>query len=399
MKILIIAHKPPFPTIDGGCVAVRNFLQNVIPQKEIASIDHFSLSTHKHPFDKTKFPTDWSKVQFLHQKIDTSLNPVSALRALLTGQSYNLSRFYSEAVALTLRKLQAKNQYDVVFFETPFSAVYAPFFEKSKRILRAHNLEFEIWNNLSKNEKNSLKRWYLKQLAKALEKEEKTIFQQMDVIATLSIEDEQKLKKITTTKIVHIPVSATLQKLIEPTEAPAFCFLGIMDWAPNIEAVNWFLDSIFPEILLKIPQATFHIAGKYSEKIKAWQNRKNVLVHGFVPNLATFMQNTGIFVAPLLSGSGVKIKVMEAMSFGVPCVLTPKGAEGLFLPSNYTISLDKESFVQQCIELFESIEKRFELGELGWQTMKSFYATEKVQDALKYLLKTEIPTVFLSNNP
>ncbi len=399
MKILIIAHKPPFPTIDGGCVAVRNLLQNLIPLTEIESIDHFSLSTHKHPFDENQFPKDWKKVRFLHQEIDTRLKPFSALKALITGKSYNLSRFYDDAVEQTLQKLKAEQQYDFVFFETPYSAVYASIFQKSKRILRAHNLEFEIWKNLAKNENNPLKRWYLQQLATSLEKEERMIFQQMDFIATLSIDDEQKLKKITTTKITHIPVSATIQTPIEPTNVPAFCFLGIMDWTPNVEAVNWFLESIFPEILLKIPQATFHIAGKYSEGKVEWKNKKNVQVHGFVPDLAEFMQNTGIFVAPLLSGSGVKIKVMEAMSFGMPCVLTSKGAEGLILPSNYTISMDKAGFIQQCIDLYESTEKRTELGKLGWQTMNAFYAAEKVQDALKNLLETEISTAILSNNP
>lgn len=399
MKVLVIAHKPPFPTIDGGCVAVKNLLQNLIEVNSISHIDHFSLSTHKHPFKIEHFPKDWSKVRFLHEEIDTKLVPFDAIKALIRNKSYNLSRFFSKKVEHRLIELQAENQYDVVIFETPFSALYASVFNESKRILRAHNLEFEIWKNLAVNEKNPLKKWYLNQLASTLKLEEINLLNQIDCIATLSVDDEQKLKQLTNTEIVHIPVSASNHEQIKITDSPSFCFLGVMDWAPNVEAVDYFLDAILPELAKKISNPTFQIAGKYSENQLSWQNKTNVKVHGFVSDLHSFFESAGIFVAPILSGSGVKIKIMEAMSFGIPCVLTEKSAEGLLLPAAYPIAKNTKEFVELCIELYSDKTLRQSLGQLGWETMKEYYAPEKVQSSLKKLLESQISDKQLSNNP
>jgi hypothetical protein len=84
MKVLIISHKPPFPVIDGGCLAMSRFLENIHSQKEIENITYLSLSTFKHPFERHEIPQKkFNKVTFIDKYIDTKLRPEKALKDLI----------------------------------------------------------------------------------------------------------------------------------------------------------------------------------------------------------------------------------------------------------------------------------------------------------------------------
>jgi hypothetical protein len=115
MKTLVIASKSPFPVIDGGCFAMNMFLKNLQAIPEIEQIDYLILSTYKHPFSKEAIPTDCEvKTKFYSVEIDTKLKVKSALKKLIQGKSYNLSRFFENSVAEKLEALILENKYDCI---------------------------------------------------------------------------------------------------------------------------------------------------------------------------------------------------------------------------------------------------------------------------------------------
>jgi glycosyltransferase involved in cell wall biosynthesis len=386
MKTLVIANKSPFPIIDGGCFAMNVFLKNLQAITEIKQIDYFILSTHKHPFSKEEIPTDLKeKTEFYSVEIDTKLYIKGALKHLIQRKSYNLSRFFDNTVAQKIHTLIKEKQYEIIIFESLFPLVYLESIRKiskAKCVLRAHNIEHEIWEDLQLNEGNPLKKWYLKDLVKALKKEEIAYYKQLDLILSISNDDIQKIQKTCSIPTRFIPVSIEKTTCKKDYSSNSLCFIGSYNWEPNREAINWYLKDLNTVIQKSVP-VKVEIAGKDGEIIFKNFATTSVFYNGFVQNPSEFLKSNGIFIAPIKSGSGVKIKVLEAMSNGLPCVLTPKAAEGLNLPTNYPICETEDAFVTLCIDLAKDASKREKLGKLGFEFIQSNFGFEGIVEKLK----------------
>jgi glycosyltransferase involved in cell wall biosynthesis len=388
MKVLIISHKPPFPVIDGGCLAMSRFLENIHSQKEIENITYLSLSTFKHPFERHEIPQKkFNKVTFIDKYIDTKLRPEKALKDLIRGESYNLSRFYNPSVSEFIVRLGKENDYKLVIFESLFATVYFKDLKKNisaKFIYRAHNIENNIWKDLKNKAKNPIKKWYVSKLQEKLEIYEHDLLKTIDLILPLSWSDLNKIDKISSGKSFLIPVAMPKVNVKPNYDNTNLCFIGAFNWFPNIEAIQWFIKYVFAPLKIEFPHLQFHIAGSYSEKISNLKQIEGIHLHGFVDSSIDFIANNGIFIAPLQSGSGVKMKVLEAMSIGVPCSISPKGAEGILgeVYSNGTA----EKFKTDLKSLIKNKSLRIENGLKGQKNIETFYSHQTINKNLEELL-------------
>lgn len=362
MNILILSHKPPYPIVDGGCLAMARMLEDLLSLSTINKLKYVAIGTHKHPFSEEKFPKN-PKLSVQTHFVDTRVQLKGALIALLKQESYNLTRFKNDVLVQELKKELRAQPYDVIIFESLFAAVYAPLLRKAstaKFIYRAHNIEHQIWKDLAGNTKNWIKKWYLQQLAYSLKWAERSIWSEdqgaLDVILAISNTDLAQIENQTLTACKYLPASAANSNVQSNLAPNALCFLGAFDWIPNVEAVDWFLQNVFPRLQNSFPAIEFHIAGKGADNLKQWQ-QKGVVVHGFVADPKEFIARNGIFIGSLQSGSGVKMKIIEAMSVGAPLVLSPKSADGLpDLPMG-AISATPAEFIKELEQLLSNPDK------------------------------------------
>jgi glycosyltransferase involved in cell wall biosynthesis len=394
MKVLVLSHKPPYPIVDGGCLAMSRFIIDLQGVKQIKEIDYVTLSTHKHPFIPAAFDqATTDKVTFQGIPIDTKIKLIPALVSLLSNKSYHTKRFYHSHVAqILLARLNSK-KYDVIIFESLYAAIYTPIIRsvfKGKICYRSHNLEFRIWSDLARNERNPLKAWYIRQLAKTLKTEEINTWNQVNLILPISKNDADFMKEFTKTTVRYLPSSMPDNKRDVNKSIQRVCFLGSFDWEPNLEAVKWFIDTILPIIALDFPQIEFHIAGRKSTEIPIEYRKSSVVIHGFVEDPLQFIAENGIFVAGLQSGSGIKMKILEAMSIGAPCVLTNKAAEGLTVESIMPVHNNTESFISDIRELLNNENQRSVRGELGKQFIQANFSTELVNKILEEQFRPSI---------
>lgn len=130
-------------------------------------------------------------------------------------------------------------------------------------------------------------------------------------------------------------------------------FIGGFEHTPNIDAMTWFAAEIMPLVVAAIPDAKLHIIGsKMPEAIRALGTR-NILVHGYVPNVEPFLGSCLLSIAPLRWGAGVKGKINQSMSYGLPVVSTSLAAEGMFLvhETNVLIADDASGFAREIVRL------------------------------------------------
>ena len=388
MKVLVLSHKPPFPIIDGGCYAMTQFLKNLSSIDTIIEIEYFSIHTHKHPFIPEDFPKI-NNVNFSSSFVDTKIYLIDALISLIKVKSYNISRFYSKSVKTELEQLCKKTNFDIVIFDGLYTTIYQKDiqnFSNAKFGYRAHNIEYEIWGQLAKNEDNLLKKYLLKIFAKNLKTKEIELINSVDFILPLSTKDEEKIKKIANKPSFYIPVSINnLEKKVDYSNS-TLCFIGSFNWIPNREGIVWFIKNIFPRIKENYPEISINIAGIESEKIVELNGIDGVNVKGFVENSSDFLLENGIFIAPLISGSGVKIKVLEALSLGLPCVLSEIATEGLDLPTTINISKTADDFTNDLLQLINNESARKIRGLDAYSFIKAKFSDEKINSDLKECL-------------
>jgi glycosyltransferase involved in cell wall biosynthesis len=385
MKVLLLQCKPFLPVLDGGNEASRALTADLLTDGY--QVDCLTFSSNKHPFHPELFlKTPWNSLKIDHVPISLKTTPIPALKALLNGKSYNLSRFSSPLWDEKLKEKARKEKYDLIVMDSLFSAneieKIKGWFPSSQYFLRAHNVEAALWAEQAENESSIFKKLYLTILAKQLKKREKEILLQVDLILPISTPDQIAIENIVSTKTHLLPYFPEVQEQIPIKSNGNFFFIGSMNWRPNIEAHELLAEVILPEIHKTLPNTTLTFAGSSQNEI-THNNQKQIQYAGFVEDKSSFMRHSGILLAPIQSGSGVRIKLLEALSLGIPIITTKKGAEGIpFENKNgWLIAENHKEFVEMAIQLSENVSLRNEFslrGPKNIQELKSKYDLKSI---------------------
>jgi glycosyltransferase involved in cell wall biosynthesis len=359
LKILILSSKVPYPPKDGGAIATLGLARGLAANGH--EITMLSLNTRKHFVKSEELPASlMSSIRFINIFHDTSIRPVKALINLLfSDEPYNAVRFISIAFESELIRLLKTEKFNIIQLEGPYMACYISAIRNhciAPVSLRAHNVEHEIWERKSQNEKNPLKRIYLKILAKRIKTLEVKVLNSIDLLIPISERDEKHLLKLNPgirSKVIPAGVDAENYPLPEKPEYPSLFFIGSLDWMPNQEGLVWFVDKVWPEIH-KDKRIHFHVGGRSAPD---WLEKKlisaDIDFHGEVENAYEFMNRYAIMVSPVFSGSGIRIKILEAMMMGKAVISTSIGSEGIPYTHEENIILadDPDSFVRHIMDI------------------------------------------------
>ncbi len=341
MKVLQICSKVPFPPTDGGTYAMHMITEGLMNNGvDVKVLAMRTPKLNKKP--ENTHPDYASKTSFESEYIDTSVTGFGAFLNLLTSNSYNISRFISAAFEKKLVDVLHAGSFDIVQLETLYTSPYIETIRKhskAKVVFRAHNVESSLWQRIASETKGPLKRAYLKLQSARLYKYESAILNQFDGIAAITSTDADALKALGCKKpIATIPfgISNAPQAGSEQVEKDSIFLLAAMNWVPNQQGLDWFLDKVWDNVSKSNPALKFYIAGRFMPESLKQMQRKNVVVVGEVPDAQSFLASKNIMVVPLLSGGGMRIKIIEGMMMGKTIISTSIGAEGI----NYTSGKD-----------------------------------------------------------
>jgi glycosyltransferase involved in cell wall biosynthesis len=354
MQVLYISQKPAFPIIDGGSFAINRFLKDV-RETVHGEIDYLAITTLKHPMDADAAQQNLGdNITIYAVEVNTKLSILSFFASLFSKLPYNLKRYKQTNFLQKINALLAQKEYDYIILDGLYASVFLHEIKsksKAKIIYRSHNVEHQIWLDRATTTNNWLKRQFLFSLANKVSKYEKKLLQHLDCIAAISSVDYDFFKLETTHQVEIIPVSMLSIKTVDTIAQNQICFIGNFGWFPNIEGMSWFINKVFPILKIDYPLLTLHIAGFESKEALSNLVSDGIVIHGPVNDAALFIKTHGIFVSPIFSGSGIKIKVLEAMNAGVPMVLSKKSAEGIGFPSEFTCFETKEKAIMLLKEL------------------------------------------------
>jgi len=174
-----------------------------------------------------------------------------------------------------------------------------------------------------------------------------------------------------------------------PQAEPRLLFCGALDYSPNVDAVDWFADEIWPRIHQAMPEAVWTIIGKSPDaRAERWKTVPGVDFIGEVPDVRPFYQSSWLQVVPLRIGGGTRLKIVESLGMGCPVVSTTLGAQGLDLTDQVDLVLadDAASFAEKTVTLLQSEDSRRRLEEKGLATVRQAYRWEQLGQKLNQFI-------------
>jgi len=369
LKILILTPRIPFPLRDGGAIAMNQTLEGYIEQGVEVSL--LALNTARHWVEETDLPELYTQLKhFKTVYVNNSINPVSAFFNLFSDKSYNVERFIHKNVEQALIELLSLEDFDIIQFESIYTSPYLKIAQQhstAKCCCRVHNIEHLIWQGLAEHEPSFLKRKYLSLLTTRLKQYEMDILTKFDFLLPISKKEEDFFRSNNINQCYHLPFGVNDNKKLPDiaTEQMSCYHIGSMDWSPNVEGVEWFIEEVWQKAIEVLPHVTFYVAGKNMPAAFLKRQEKQVTVVGEVNDFITFSLEKNIMIVPLQSGAGIRIKILEAMELGKTIISTSIGAEGIgaIHDENIFIADTAEEFLTCLKTCFEHPEEAQRIGQ------------------------------------
>ncbi len=363
MRILQLCNKIPFLPKDGGALAMFSLMQGLAGNNHDVTV--LAMNTTKH-FVGLKDYSEHIPANIKCHIVDvnTDIHLTGLLKNLVfTKSPYILDRFYNKDFYNKIKDILSSERFDIVQLEGLYITPYISLIREcsdAKIVYRSHNIESQIWTNNAKQEKNSIKKIYLRLLAKRLKRYEQQVVNEYDAVLPITEEDALFFTKNKNTMPLHIvPFGIETENYLFSENVKhknSLFYIGSLDWIPNIEGIKWFVQNVWKIIKLKHPGIELKVAGRNASKqLIAYLKKNNVSYIGEINESKSYFLDNNIMVVPLFAGSGMRVKIIEGMAYGKPIVSTSKGVEGIdYVQDHHIIIADStQEFVKKLSMLIQ----------------------------------------------
>lgn len=276
-------------------------------------------------------------ITYRHCSVNTNISVFKAFVGLFNAAVPFIDKYFDERAEKVLIDEVRNSHYDIVQFEGLFVTPYlnaVKKYSKAKIIYRAHNIEHQVWHRIAQRKADPFKRLYLMLLAKRIKAYEIGQLSRFDGIIAFTDQDKNCIVEYGAKAPVEIlPISIELDKYepcTDKTEFPSLFFLGSLGWMPNLEGIEWFIDNFHADLTEGDLRVRFYLAGNdIPESFDDYEVPGKIFIQGEVDDALEFVNSKAIMIVPLLSGGGMRVKIVEGMAMQKCIISTSLGAEGI----------------------------------------------------------------------
>lgn len=385
MRVLVVDEEVPFPLNTGKRLRTWNLLRRLKDSHEITFLS----------WGRGEPPAQYDGIRFLN--LGQNLPSMQGLRFysslflnLLSPLPYSVQRHASRAIRDAVRSLVSREKFDLIHCEwTPYVQAVRDVMGVCPTVLSAHNVEARIWERYLKTETNPLKKEYIRIQYRKFDCFERDAARACAHVAAVSEKDAWVFKSYGCQKVSVVPNGVDEAYFYAGKEAPvqhSMVFTGSMDWRPNQDGIQFFLNDIFPRIQKKIPDVTFAVVGRNPP---AWLTEMasamtGVLVTGTVEDVRPYISRSTLYVVPLRVGGGSRLKILEALAMHKVVLSTTIGSEGLHLDDGRHLLLrdDPADFARTAVEVLRDPGRFADLAEQGGTKVMELYTWDKIASKL-----------------
>ncbi len=390
MRLLFIANRFPYPPFRGDKLKIYNLVKQLSKIHEIDLITFVEQQSDYQYLDELK---PFFK-NIVLQDLPKWKSVLNVLLGFFNAKPLQVNYFKSTGFSKKVKQLIDENNYDAIHVQHLRMAQYAINISHPNVILDLPDAFSLYWERRKTVKRNFFVKILDNIESKKVMKYEALVLSKFKKSLVCSIEDSDFLVKKHGVKNIDILPNGVDISVFKPSNHDyshnnQLLFTGNMDYAPNVDAVIYFVSEVLP-IIQEKRKVKFIIAGQRPiEKVKILDNGETIFVTGFIQDLTSVYNDASVVVAPLRFGAGTQNKVLEAMAMGIPVVCSNIGFQGLGIENGQGafMKTNAAEFAQQVIELLDSEELRRKTGELGIHVIQSKFSWENIANQLDAIFK------------
>ncbi len=351
-RVLYLTQVLPYPLNTGARVRQYYVLRHLARQHQVTLVS-FVRGDDK-PESVAHLKTVCHAVHTVPMVRSRWRDARAALQGVLTRLPIVIARDELASMQQTLARLMASESFDIVHADQVSMSRYGLQGRGPRRVLDLHNAMYLVTERLAAHETQPLKRLVYQREARALARYEAELCAQYDQVTFVTDEDRQLIEqqitrwgvRVPDRRFTTIPIcidpsdKLPIQPVVQPHRITA---MGVMFWPPNAEGVWWFAQDIWPRIHAQQPELIFTVVGKNPpDYLTQLHGQQGIEVLGYVPDVQRLLAETAVFVVPLRAGGGMRVKILDTWSWGLPIVSTSIGAEGIEIRDGENILIADE---------------------------------------------------------
>lgn len=396
MHILFLSQVLPYPLDAGPKVRAYYTLRHLANNHQVTLLSFIRPSDR--PADIAHLEQWCERVVTVPIRRSRWRDGLALGRGLFSGEPFLISRDRVPEMEEELRRLVRGESFDVIHADQLWMAPYALSGQKwavaagrqqPKLVLDQHNAVYLIPRRMAAAETNPLVRTGLNWEAGRMARYEAEVCRDFNQVVTVTKEDQDILlalcgQRELPTFSAAIPICGDPQSVrpVDPLQGEGILFFGGMHWPPNADGIEWFSREILPTIWETRPATPLMAIGKEPPAVLG-QMGERVVAPGYVADPEPFWQRSRLFVVPLRAGGGMRVKIIDAWTRGLPVISTTVGAEGIAVCDGKNILLadTAEAFAEAVIRVLSDDELATRLAANGRQTVLECYDWRKIYRA------------------
>ncbi len=380
MKILQISPQFPYPLDSGGRIGIYNIVKNLA---KLGAKIYFVA------FSKTKVPNEYIEhfKSFCHPfviELDTNNTFPRMLKYFILNKPILTEKFFRKKTIETFKDILTKINFDLIHLDHTSNITVGRWISQltGKPVgLRLHNIEWKIWEGLRNEQVPFSPQWiFLTQQTHLLREKERQAIEIAEVSFACTDYDRKLALELVPNARVLVASPGVDMNLWQPKEIERnryeIIFASTFQWLPNVNGLKWFLDQVLPKVREKVSEAFVTVIGKNPpDFLKKYQN---INLLGYVEDIKPYYNRGSLLVVPLFVGSGVRVKILEAMAMQLPVVSTNVGAEGIGATPDEGILIadNPDEFADKIVELIKNPEKARKIGSNARKFIQNNFSVE-----------------------
>ena len=370
MKLLWLNAGLLLPLDKGGKLRTWHLMRHLARRHEISYLSFRDVTDSPDDIDGMReVAAHVATVPRTEARKGTARFYIDAARYLTDRRPYAVAKYRSVEYRQAIERLLNQHQFDAIVCDFLVPVVNLLNALPCPAILFTHNVEAEIWRRHAENARNPIAKLLLAQQWRRMLRFERAALGRFDLVLAVSDADGQTFDRLypgTLNAPVHVVQTGVDTSFFAPRPAtPAkrahLVFTGSMDWLPNVDGMQYFVQEILPRIREAEPGATLSIIGRSpTPAVKRLALDAGIEVTGRVDDVRPHIAEGSVYVVPLRIGGGTRLKIFEAMAMGKAVVSTTIGAEGLPVTAGEHVLLadDPAQFAQAVITLIRDDDRR-----------------------------------------
>lgn len=306
---------------------------------------------------------------------------------------YGPRRFRSKFMAAAIQTAVRQHRFEAIICDDVYIATNLPKNLSTPLLLNKHDLTYEIMARYIEKESNFLKRMYVSLESRKVRRLELAECNRASAVLACSTRDKNLIQgECPESRVFVLPNVVDMETYTPEADIDGnmVLFVGSLDWLPNRDAAEYFVDQVFPFLRKSHPDARFVVAGRFPppEFRESLARVPGVELIANVPDIRNLLARSTVCVVPLRIGSGTRLKILEAAAMCRPIVSTRIGAEGLDFVEWQEIILedDPEKFARAVSELLTDAERRKSMGQAARDRVYRQYGLPALRDAVRMAL-------------